>query len=56
MPAARLSVVGQRPDGKRVETQAVYFAHGPRLYQVALYADHIAPEVAENFFTGLKLQ
>lgn len=47
---------GRRPDGAVVEGQAAYFAQGAQVFQVVLYADRIAPEVAETFFSSLKFE
>lgn len=47
---------GQRADGTAVSGQAAYFAQGAQAFQVVLYADRIAPEVAETFFSSLKFE
>lgn len=47
---------GQRVDGAAVNGQAAYFAQGSQVFQVVMYADKIAPEVAETFFSSLKFQ
>ena len=47
---------GRRADGSRVESQAVYFVQGQQLFQAIILADHINPDVAETFFSGLRLQ
>jgi len=60
IPGAAVAVLvkaqGKRADGAVVEGQAVYFAQGSQAFQVVLYADRIAPEVAETFFSSLKLE
>jgi hypothetical protein len=56
VPALRVVASGQRADGRAVAGQAVYFSRGSQLFQVVLYADRIDPEVAETFFSSLKLQ
>ena len=47
---------GVRADNSAVASQAAYFAQGSQVFQAVIYADNIAPEVAEAFFSGLKLQ
>jgi len=60
IPGAAAAVLvkaqGKRADGAVVEGQAVYFAQGAQAFQVVLYADRIAPEVAETFFSSLKFE
>ena len=46
---------GQRPDGKPVQSQALYFSQGPRVYQAVIYADRLSADVADTFFGGLRL-
>ena len=41
---------GQRADGKTVSSQAAYFAQGTQVFQVVVYADKLAPDVAETYF------
>lgn len=55
-PALRVVASGQRADGRAVAGQAAYFSRGSQLFQVVLYADVINAEVAETFFSSLKLQ
>lgn len=47
---------GLRADGSVVNSQAAYFVQGSQVFQAVIYADKISPEVAETFFSGLKLQ
>ncbi|MBC7610564.1 MAG: hypothetical protein H7228_13505 [Polaromonas sp.] len=47
---------GQRADGKAVSGHAAYFAQGSQVFQAVMYADKIPPEVAETFFSSLKLE
>lgn len=54
-PAVRLSAQGQRPDGRAVTAQAVWFSQGRHLYHAVVYADRLGPEVTEPFFSGLEL-
>ncbi len=51
----RLSARGQRPDGRPVEVQGVWFARGARLYHAVIYAERIGSEMSEPFFGGLEL-
>ncbi len=52
----KVTALGQRADGSHVESQAVYFVQGQQLFQAVILADHINTDVAETFFSGLKLQ
>jgi hypothetical protein len=54
-PAVQVKAVGTRPDGTSVSLQAVWFAVAGHVFQVALYADKAQPEVAETYFSGLRL-
>ena len=47
---------GQRADGSKVESHAAYFARGAQVFQAVIYADRLKPDVAEPFFSGLKLE
>lgn len=51
----RLTAQGLRPDGRAVAAQAVWFAHGTRLYHAVIYAERISTEMSEPFFSGLEL-
>jgi len=51
----RLKARGLRPDGQPVAVEAVWFAHGTRLYHAVIYAERIATEMSEPFFSGLEL-
>lgn len=55
-PALLVVASGQRADGRAVAGQAAYFSRGSLLFQVVLYADVMNAEVAETFFSSLKLQ
>lgn len=58
--SVRTVVQGRRPDGTPVVAQAVWFARasGPQvtLYHAVIYTDKARPELADPFFSGLKLQ
>lgn len=56
VPVVRLQAQGQRADGSAVSGQAAYFAQGPQLFQVVMYAPKIDAEVAETFFSSLKFE
>lgn len=47
---------GQRADGTSVHSQALYFAQGSQVFQVVMLASQRAPDQAETFFEGVKLQ
>jgi hypothetical protein len=55
-PPTLVKALGQRADGTAVSGQAAYFAQGSQVFQVVLYAANITPEVAETFFSSLKLE
>ena len=47
---------GRRADGTAVSGQAAYFAQGTQVFQVVVYADKLAPDVAETYFASLSLE
>ncbi len=49
----RVTAQGERADGSKVESQAVYFARGSHVVQAVVYADQLPAEAAETFFAGL---
>ncbi|NQW93985.1 MAG: hypothetical protein HQ446_08120 [Polaromonas sp.] len=51
-----VKAVGQRANGQAVSSQAAYFAQGSHVFQAVIYADKIAPDVADTFFSGLKFE
>ena len=51
-----VKATGQRANGQAVSSQAAYFAQGSRVFQAVMYADQIAPDVADTFFSGLKFE
>ena len=55
-PAQQLAAQGRRQDGSPMMARAVWFARGAHVYHAVIYADHILPEVAETFFSGIELQ
>ena len=56
VPVVRVQAQGQRAGGAAVSGQAAYFAQGSQVFQAVLYAPKIAPDVAETFFSSLKLE
>lgn len=52
-PSLRVTAAGRRVDGSPVQSQAAYFARGSRVFQAVIYADRVAPEAAETFFSSL---
>jgi hypothetical protein len=55
-PPTLVKALGQRADGTAVNGQAAYFAQGSQVFQAVVYAATISPEVAETFFSSLKLE
>ena len=47
---------GRRADGTAVSGQAAYFAQGTQVFQVVVYADKLAPDVAETYFASLSFE
>jgi hypothetical protein len=58
--STRVVASGRYRDGRAVNAQAVWFAQaspqGVWLYHAVIYADAIGAEVADTFFSGLKLR
>ncbi len=54
--AVMVSATGKRANGQTVSSQAAYFAQGSQVFQAAIYADKLAPDVADTFFSGLKFE
>jgi hypothetical protein len=54
--AVMVSATGKRANGQMVSSQAAYFAQGSQVFQAAIYADKLAPDVADTFFSGLKFE
>ena len=51
-----VKATGQRANGQAVSSQAAYFAQGSQVFQAVVYADNIAPDAADAFFSGLKFE
>jgi hypothetical protein len=43
-------------DGGELQAQSAYFARGTNVYQAAVYAPRLKPEMTEPFFTGLRFE
>ncbi|MFN5941493.1 MAG: hypothetical protein ACK44C_14225 [Polaromonas sp.] len=54
--AVMVSATGKRANGQTVSSQAAYFAQGSQVFQAAIYADKLATDVADTFFSGLKFE
>lgn len=54
-PAVLVRANGQRADGRAVQSQAAYFSQGRQVFQAVIYANQMDPEVADTFFSSLKL-
>ena len=54
--AMLVKATGLRANGQAVSSQAAYFAQGSQVFQAVMYADKIAPDAAEPFFSGLKFE
>ena len=46
---------GVHPDGTAVVLQAVWFTSGTHIFQASVYSDVARPQVAETYFSGLRL-
>lgn len=57
--SVRVTATGLRPDGQPVQAQAVWLARssgaGVLLVHAVIYADVVQADVADTFFTGLRL-
>ena len=54
--AVLFKATGKRANGQAVSSQAAYFAQGSQVFQAVMYADKIAPDVADTFFSSLKFE
>ena len=54
--SVQLAASGQRPHGSAVMSRAAYFTQGTSVFQAAIYADQLAPEQANTFFSGLRFE
>jgi hypothetical protein len=57
--SVRVTATGQRPDGQPVQAQAVWLARssgaGVQIVHAVIYADAVPADVADTFFSGLRL-
>ena len=56
VPPVLVAARGQRANGSTVNGQAAYFAQGSQVFQAVLYADKLAPDVSETYFSSLKFE
>lgn len=54
--AVMVKATGQRANGQPISSQAAYFAQGSKVFQAVMYADKIAPDMADTFFSSLKFE
>ena len=54
-PAVLVRASGQRANGRAVQSQAAYFSQGRQVFQAVIYANQMDHEVADTFFSSLKL-
>ena len=47
---------GKRPGGDVVQMNGIWFRQGAQLFHAVIYADKINNDMAEPFFSGLKIQ
>lgn len=55
-PAQKVIAHGLTAQGKSVESHALYFQHGNRMLYAVILADRVTADMADNFFSGLRLQ
>jgi hypothetical protein len=55
-PLVLVSAQGHRRDGSAVAMQGLWFAKGTQVFHAVVYADSIATETTEAFFSALKFQ
>lgn len=54
--AVRLSASGQRPDGRAVQAQGVWFARGSLVFHAVVYGERLGAEASDTFFSGIEFQ
>lgn len=52
--AGRFHVVGSLPDGRRVQEQAVVFARGTRVHQLAIVGEVLPQDAVRTFFDSVR--
>lgn len=52
--AVRIVVTGQLPDGATIDEQAIFFAHGLRVYQATVIGKAPGQDAVDTFFTGMR--
>lgn len=53
--AVLVSFRGRSPEGAPIESQVGFFTKGLRIYQATIFGAPISSDVAETFFSGLRL-
>lgn len=54
-PVQGVAAQGTDPQGQPVQSRALYFAQGTRVFQAAVYGPRLPDEALDAFFAGLKL-
>jgi hypothetical protein len=54
--AGRWHTEATLPDGRRLRQEALFFAHGTRVYQAVALGERLTPEAADTFFESIKLR
>jgi len=52
----RITTQGLRPDGSPVQAQLAWITSGGDVFQLAVYADRLTPDMLDNLFSDIKLQ
>lgn len=52
----RIAAQGIRPDGSAVQAQLAWLVAGTDIFQIAVYADRLGPDMLDNLFSGIRLQ
>ncbi len=52
----RIATQGKRPDGTPVQAQLAWIVAGHDIYQIAVYADRLTPDMLDNLFSEIKVQ
>ena len=53
--AARLVLLGRRPDGTALQQQAAFFTKGLRVYQASVVGSQLSAEAVDTYFSSMKL-
>jgi len=52
----RIATDGKRPDGSQVQAQLAWITSGSDVFQIAVYANQLTPDMLDNLFSDIKLQ